>query len=283
MGFLDCPWSASAGETKLSDRATGKDAAAPTSPSSTREAGTFKRIQRESGCAPQGPFACLAHGRAAAPASACRTEQRLCCASCASLCNVPRAGGGRTLVPMTSRAGHRRFLCSRRTLSVLPLMCGVPRAEGGTDVPACAGCPGIVDCARRFYPLNPGTGCGVGRLGAEISWETACKQPWSKPGGKSAGTPVSDAGGEGFGDVGGAGHDGEQSLKGIFFFLLTSLGCTLSLPISPTPWSSCTWCWSSVCSAHSHRLPPSDLKSNSLKALGVSLRGRKKFYFREDN
>lgn len=97
-------------------------------------------------------------------------------------------------------------------------MCGVPRAEGGTDVPACAGCPGIVDCARRFYPLNPGTGCGVGQLGAEIPWETACKQLWSKPGGKSAGTPVWDAGGEGFSDVGGAGHDGEQSLKGIFFF-----------------------------------------------------------------
>lgn len=113
--------------------------------------------------------------------------------SCAPLCNVPRAGGGRTLVPMTSQAGHRQLLYAPEDAVSAAIDVRVPRAERGTDVPACAGCPGIVDCARGFIRLTPGPAATWDPSEQKSSTVLPCKQPWSELGGKSTGTPVSDA------------------------------------------------------------------------------------------
>lgn len=118
--------------------------------------------------------------------------------SCSSLCNVPRAGGGRwqdtCAHDITGRA--QAVLVQPEDAVSAAIDVRVPRAEGGTDVPACAGCPGIVDCARGFTLLTPGP---------SAPWDTSEQKsdgmpPTNSPranweGKKGTGTPVSDAAG----------------------------------------------------------------------------------------
>lgn len=194
--------------------------------------------------------------------------------SCAPLCNVPRAGGGRTLVPMTSQAGHRQLLYAPEDAVSAAIDVRVPRAERGTDVPACAGCPGIVDCARGFTRLTPGPAAAWDPSEQKSAAVMPCKQPWSELGGKSTGTPVSDARGRVLvlrevHDL--IGNEPCQAvLRGIF------AAHTLGMHLVPSNLTRSVilmhvvlgilgrgCCWGSACSAHSHRLPASDPKSNS--------------------
>lgn len=200
--ILDCPWSASAGEIKLNDTATGKGAAAPTSPP--------PRGQLEHLEGGRGRLAVL-HGDPAWPGDGQQPE--LCLSHRAALKAALLCE--RRIAVQCPQGGRRRWqdTCAHditgRAQAVLvqpgdavsaAIDVRVPWAEGGTDVPACAGCPGIVDCARGFTLLTPGP-TAAGDTSDREPMECCLQTPLEQNRNRNTwvGCP-----GEGFGAAGGA-------------------------------------------------------------------------------